>query len=250
MFEREQLGPIRLVRMARGKGNAMNAAFLEGIVAELDDAEASPDRALILTGQGKTFCAGVDLFAVAEGGEEYLKGFLPILTKSLLRALSFRKPLIAAVNGHAIAGGAILAMACDVRVMSQGSGKFGLTELKVGVPFPTIALEIARHGLPQAAFREAIYSARLYSPEEVRELGVVEELVDPDSLLERARERAMQLAQVPAEAFRITKEQSIQPVMDRFERHWPIFDAQVYESWLRPETAATIRDFLSKTVSK
>ena len=99
MIEREERGDVRILRMARGKGNSLSLDFMEALLAELDAAESSSARALVLTGQEKVFCAGVDLFLVLEKGRPYLDAFLPTLDRLFLRLLTFPKPTVAAING-------------------------------------------------------------------------------------------------------------------------------------------------------
>ena len=102
-----------------------------------DGGRADPSvKAVILTGSGSSFSAGVDLFRVLKDGPEYGRRFLPVLDNFLRAALTLPKPMIAAINGHAIAGGCILAATCDHRIMTEGNGRIGIPELAVGVPFP------------------------------------------------------------------------------------------------------------------
>ena len=152
MVELETREDIALLRLAHGKVSAFDLELLERIAEELDNIEASSSRAVVITGSGGTFSAGVDLFRVLDGGESYLRQFLPALTRVLIRLYTFPRPVVAAINGHAIAGGCVLACACDYRLMAIGRGTIGVPELVVGVPFPLIALEILRDVLPDRHF--------------------------------------------------------------------------------------------------
>lgn len=250
MIDIEERGEVRIARLARGKANALDQSFLEALLAEFDAAERSPAKAWLVTASGSTFCAGVDLHAVLAGGSDYLQRFLPLLVKALFRLLTFPKPTVAAVNGHAIAGGCLIAVACDQRLMAQGPGKIGLTELLVGVPFPTLALEIGRRAFARAAFDEAVYTAKLYSPTEAARIGLVHDLVEPDQLLARATDRAQLLGRVPANTYRITKRQLLQPTLDRFEKYWPAMDPEVFAAWVEPSMLEHIRAFVERTVRK
>ena len=142
MIERETRGEVAVLRLAHGKVNAIDVELLEELEEELTAAERSPARALVLTGRGTSFSAGVDLFRVVEEGRFYLELFLPVLSRALGRLFTFPRPVVAAANGHAIAGGAILAFACDHRIVADGPARIGVPELQVGVPFPCLPLEI------------------------------------------------------------------------------------------------------------
>ena len=205
MIEIEDRGKVRILRMARGKGNALNQDLLVALVDALDRLEASPARAGILTGLGRVFGAGVDLSALVEGGPEYVRRFVPFMLRGFERLATFPKPLVAAVNGHAIAGGAILALACDQRLLARGSARMGLTEVRVGVVFPVWALEIARFATPRQHFSTLICTGRTWPPEEALARGLVDELVEPERLLDRACEVAEELAAIPTDVFTATK---------------------------------------------
>src|SRR6202041_2558922 len=110
--------------------------------------ERGPAKAVVLTGHGSVFGAGVDLPALVSGGPDYVRRFVPAMVAGFERLVSFSKPLVAAINGHAIAGGTIMLLACDQRILAKGNARIGLTEIRVGVEFPAWALEIARFLTP------------------------------------------------------------------------------------------------------
>lgn len=250
MIEREEKDDVRVARIVRGKGNSLDIDLLKALTAELADTTRSEARALVLIGEGKAFCAGVDLVKLAAGGQDYVREFLPALSECFVKLVTFPKPLIAAVNGHAIAGGCLIALASDWQVMARGVGRIGLTELLVGVPFPSIPLEIARGKLTPRAFRQVVLTGKLYSPEEALEMGLVDELADADQVLARALEVAKSMAAVPFEAFSLTKLQMNQPIVETFERHWPMVDPQVFKTWMDPATLGHIQRFVAERVGK
>src|SRR5262249_5994588 len=133
MIEWEERGVVAILRLARGKGNALNLEFTEALMEALDRLERSTARAAVLTGQGSVFGAGVDLPTLVAGGADYVRRFVPLLGRLFERLATFPRPLVAAVNGHAIAGGAMLMLACDQRLLARGTARVGLTEIRVGV---------------------------------------------------------------------------------------------------------------------
>ncbi len=116
MVEVETREDIALLRLAHGKVSAFDLELVVRIAEELDRMVASTSRAVVITGTGGTFSAGVDLFRVLDGGESYLRQFLPALNRAFVKLYTFPRPVVAAINGHAIAGGCVLGCACDYRL--------------------------------------------------------------------------------------------------------------------------------------
>src|SRR5262249_50308440 len=143
-------------------------------------------KAVVLTGQGNIFSAGVDLVRALDGGADYFHKFLPALSKAFVTAFFFTKPVVAAVNGHAIAGGCVLAACADRRLMVRGGGRIGIPELLVGVPFPTIALEVMRFTIAARFIQDVFLTGAAYSPEEALPRGLADELVESGDLMRRA----------------------------------------------------------------
>ena len=250
MIELEVRNQVTIMRLAHGKVSAIDLELLECVVDRLDQIEESSARAVVLVGTGSSFSAGVDLFRVLDGGRDYLNRFLPALSRALVRLFTFPRPVVAAINGHAIAGGCILASACDYRLMALGKGKIGVPELLVGVPFPMIALEILRDLVPDRHFQEVVYTGKTYPVELARERGLVDELVDSTKLLDRALALAEQFALIPTESFRITKQQLRHHVMHRWELEAEAVDGQVAAAWASDEVQAAIRSYVEKTLGK
>jgi enoyl-CoA hydratase/carnithine racemase len=250
MIKLELRGDIAVLTMQHGKANAMDTTFCEDILKRLDELRTSPARAIVITGQGNIFSAGVDLVRALDGGPDYFKGFLPPLRRAFEAVFFYEKPIVAAVNGHAMAGGCVLTCAADRRLMADGTGRIGITELLVGVPFPVIALEIMRFAAAPQHFARIVYSGATFAPEVAVGLGLVDEVVPGDALLDRAVAAAEALAALGPEAFALTKRQIREPVRERLARDGPRFDAAVDAIWYAPETAARIRDYVSRTFKK
>ncbi len=250
MIHREDANGVTVLRMEHGKANAVDTDLFADVHVELDAVEASDARAVVLTGTGSMFSAGVDRFRVLEEGAPYLAEFLPALSSTVRRLFTFPRPVVAAVNGHAIAGGCILAAACDRRVMNRDKGKIGVTELLVGVPFPADALEPLRFQLPARHVQSLVYSGRTLDATEALEIGLVEETAEAGAVIDQACRAARRLGALSADAFAISKRQIRQPAFERMQALAAETDAQVLEVWSRPETLAGIRAFLDKTIGK
>lgn len=241
---------IAVLRMRHGKVNALDIELCRHLIARLEELGTSGARAVILTGQRGVFSAGVDLLRALEADDAYLRDFLPLLRKLFDVVFFYPKPIVAAINGHAIAGGCVLACAADQRVMVRGAGRIGVTELLVGLPFPAIALEIMRFTVVSAYLREVLFGAGRYPAEAAATRGLVDAVVEADALLGAALETAQSLASLSTAAFSLTKSQVRQPVLDAMHKYAGAFDAAVDEIWLAPQTASRVRDYVSKTFKR
>lgn len=249
MIEHELAGDILTLRMAHGKASALDLELCQALADAIDNAaEERTVRALILTGTGKIFSAGVDLPRLVEGGRGYAQPFLEALNACLRALFVFPKPAVAAINGHAIAGGAILAFACDYRIMS--SGRIGVPELLVGLPFPSLAAEIVRFGIPPQHLRSTILFGQTLDFDKAQAHGLIDETVGIDSLIPGAKEIAMKLAGVAPEAFRITKRQMREPYL-RNAAHVATTDIDEIDAlWSAKESHQRILDYMAKTIGK
>ncbi len=151
---------IAVMTLMHGKANALDIEFCEALTARFMELRKSDAKAVVITGQGKIFSAGVDLKRLSEGGADYIRKFLPALHKLYDAVFYHPKPVVAAINGHAIAGGCVLACCADRRIMARESGRIGVTELLVGVPFPALAFEIVRFAVPPRYLPEVTLSRR------------------------------------------------------------------------------------------
>jgi enoyl-CoA hydratase len=241
---------VALVQMADGKANAMSLEFCDRLTACFEEVRLSSARAVVLTGQERIFSAGVDLLRVLDGGRAYLRQFLPALSAALTAVFEHPKPVVAAINGHAIAGGCILACACDKRLMGRQAGRIGVPELLVGVAFPAVAMEIMRCAAAPQHFEEMIFGAGTYMPDDAVRLGLVNEIVETGELLDRAVAAAKWLAALPPASFALSKRQTRAPALERLERLGRDIDAEVDEIWTAPETLERIRDYVARTFKK
>lgn len=239
---------IALVRLTHGKANAFDLELSVALRGAFDDLRASPAAAIVVTGQGAMFSAGVDLVRVVKGGAAYVREFLPALSAALEAVFLFPKPVVAAVNGHAIAGGCILACAADYRVMAEDAGRIGVPELRVGVPFPTVPLEILRFSVP-AHLEGLVYGGATFTPDEALEQGIVDTTAEPDELIATAMAAAEQLAALPPAVFELTKRHVRGPARQRMV-DWRSADREVTDVWCAPETISAIREYVARTFKK
>jgi enoyl-CoA hydratase len=239
MIETAEHDGIATLTLNHGPVNALDLELLTAVPEVL--AAVADARAVILTGSGRSFSAGVDLKRVVEGGPEYCAAFLPALSRAMLALFDHPRPVVAAVNGHALAGGCVLAAGCDVRLMSGGT--IGLAELAAGVPFPTVPLEVMRHAVGPAADLMVLGAGRL-TPEQAVSIGLIHEVVEPDRLLAEASRRAAGLAAVPPDVYAFSKVQLHRPARERIDADRPSDDPRVLELWSSESTGRTLRGYL------
>jgi enoyl-CoA hydratase/carnithine racemase len=242
----EMQGPIATVRMVHGKANTLDLESCQVLIDTLHALAHEPVQAAVLTGSGNIFSAGVDLLRLQSEGPEYIERFVPLLSRVVLALFEFPKPLVAAINGHAIAGGCVMACTADHRVLVRGTARIGVPELLVGVPFPTAALEMVRFVVPNDRLQRIVYEGRTYSPEEAIALGLADELADAAELLPTAQARAERLAALPAAAFSMTKRQLRAPSLTRITAG-AAHDAEIARMWHQPGTLDRIRSYVERT---
>jgi enoyl-CoA hydratase len=250
MIELTQQGDVAIMTLAHGKANTLDLEFCEAIAAKFKEVEASPARAVVMTGQGRIFSAGVDLLRLTTGGTDYVRKFLPALHKLYDTVFHHPKPVIAAVNGHAIAGGCVLQCCADKRIAAKDVGRIGVIELLVGVPFPAMAFEVMRFSTAPQYFPDIILSGGTFPTGEALTRGLVDEIVEPDALMERALAAAQTLANLAPETFALTKKQIRQPLIDRMTKDGARVDAAATKIWTAPETLALVQSYVAKTLKK
>ena len=250
MIERTRRDGIEIVRLDHGKANALDlelTAEIESVFGEIAGSDAS---AVVLTGTGTIFSAGVDLFRVLDEGASYSARFIPALDSMLRTVYEFPKPLVTAINGHAIAGGCLLAISGDVRLMAEGNGRIGVPELLVGVPFPVYALEMLRLTLQGRTLEQFVYTGTTAVPVIARDAGLLDRIVPRDDLEETAMNEAIRLSAIAPEAFRRTKLQLRSRASQGALALGNDPDAETVKIWSSEGAREAIRSYLDRTIRK
>jgi enoyl-CoA hydratase len=250
MIKRDVVDGIAVLTMMHGKANALDVEFCNAMADLFTDLRQSGTKAVVITGQGKIFSAGVDLKRLSDGGADYVRQFLPALHRLFEAVFFYPKPVVAAVNGHAIAGGCVLACCADRRIMARNVGRIGVTEILVGVPFPALAFEIVRLAVPSRRLPEFTLSGATYASDEALQRGWVDEIVEPEDLVKDAIAVARELSLLSPAAFAQTKAQIRQPAIERLQASGAATDKAVTEIWTAPATLCYIRDYVARTLKK
>ena len=251
MITREEHGAVVVLRMQHGKANALDIELCAELRAAFEAERSSGARALVLTGSGSIFSAGVDLQRLLAGGQDYLAEFLPALSAVLLELIRLPLPVVAALNGHAIAGGCVLACASDRRLMVEGDKRgprIGAPELSVGVPFPLLAYESLALAASRELLGELVVGGTLLTADEAHARGLVHRLAPPDSLEADALAEAGRLAKIPSASFAIAKRQLNGPLLERWARDGAAAEAEALDAWSSGPVLAAVRAFVEKTL--
>ena len=210
---------IATVTLARGKVNAINEAGVEELHRHLQELEQQRDlRAVVLTGQGSFFSFGFDIPGFLDYSREAFIGYLTKFTELCRYLFLYAKPVVASLNGHAIAGGCMLATACDIRLMVSGKARISLNEITFGASVFAGAVEILRCLTGHRHAQQILYSGAMYSAEEALALGLVDQVVSADELASRALAAAEELAARDPAAFTSIKRLLRRPAAEEGRR--------------------------------
>jgi len=181
---------LSLITLDRGKSNALNREMITELNDILTNISSDPNIAgVIITGKEPFFSAGLDLIELYNYNEEEAKSFWNLFLNFVANITSFKKPLVAAINGHSPAGGCVIALACDYRVMAEGKYIIGLNEVPVGIIVPNSIFNLYAFWLGAATASRSLLEGKLFSPEEALQAGLVDELVNPASILTAAERK-------------------------------------------------------------
>jgi len=232
LLEDRHDGGIVVVTINRPPANALTAEFLLEIEAKLNSLEDDQDvRAVVLTGREKILSAGLDLKELPNLDEKGHQRTLDTINSVYYQLYNFAKPLIVAASGHAIAGGFFLVLVGDYRIGIEGGAQYGLTEVRVGVPFPVCLIEIVRSELPAHVARRMLLQGRTVDGTAVRAWGILDEIVPPNVLIERAIEVAREYAEQPAGAYAVIKRQLRAPALAHMKNAIENGDDPVRNIW-------------------
>jgi enoyl-CoA hydratase/carnithine racemase len=250
MLEIHDHATVRELRLARPPANALDPALVGALRAAIEAAPGDGVRALVLSGRPGMYSAGLDVPMLLQlerpAMEHFLGDFL-----ALLRAVATSPvPIVAAITGHAPAGGAVLAIHCDHRVMADGDFKIGLNEVQVGLPLPrvihsTLVRVVGRRQAERLGVRGLLVSAS-----EAHRIGLVDELVPPESVIERALELARDFLAVPSGAMARTRALARQDVFASFAQEERATWESFVVDWYSAETQGALRALVERLKKK
>jgi enoyl-CoA hydratase/carnithine racemase len=232
---------IATVTIRRGKVNALNGDVIDGLARTFAALRSDPDvRAVVLTGAGKFFSFGFDIPELFPLSPADFTSYLDRFTGFYRELFLHPKPVVAALNGHAIAGGCMLALAADRRIMAEGKGKISLNEIGFGSSLFAGSVEMLRFQVGSAAASRIALSGAMFTAPEAVELGLVDEVAPAEAVVDAARRAAERLAGTDPAAFASIKRLLRAPVAEEMERREPASIREFVEIWYSPSTRANL----------
>ena len=213
MIEYTKEGDLHLVTM---QTNSICPEWQRHMLVVLDTVEADCGKgaALVLTGVDKSFCNGLNLEELMTLSPEEMQPFGDRMNQIHSRLLLLPCPTVAAMNGHAFAAGAFMALSCDYRIMREDRGWFCISEVDVGVPIPSAMMEMLRGKLPPATARDALLTGKRYTADEAIAAGIADGKAPMDELMEQAKALASQLGTKEPGIFKTLKQTWFGPMAD------------------------------------
>ncbi|MDY7075573.1 MAG: enoyl-CoA hydratase/isomerase family protein [Chloroflexota bacterium] len=245
----EHHGEVAIVGLDRDLTNAIDLRLVEELSETLQGVRRDPGVHGLVLGSSneKFFSIGFDIPQLFGLAREDFKSFYQMFNRACLDLYTLPKPTIAAVTGHAIAGGCILALCCDYRFIAQGRKLMGLNEIRLGVPVPYLADCVLRHTVGVRLARDIMDTGEFYQSEELLQMGIVDQVLPLEQVLTRSIEKAGLLGALPKKAFAMIKRNRIEvieaQVLARLEEREQFFVDRWYSDEARERLKAAMEKF-------
>jgi len=227
--------------MRRAHGNAINGELADDMIAACRRAEQDDEvRGVLLAGAGKLFSPGLDLQELIELDRESMEEFLDRFSRCLMTMYQFSKPMLARMHGHAVAGGCVLSLTADWRVLADGA-MVGLNEVPIGVPLPFPVAMFLREAAPSPKTEEVALFGRNYRGQDAVAAGLAHEALAVEGFDEHCRERLDELAAKDARAFSFTKRYLRTPVVEHIRKHDVEWRGEFLDSWFSAGTRERVQ---------
>jgi len=238
---------VAVLRLEGGKANAMTPDLLDTLARMVDGFEQGPATAAVLTGYERFFSGGLALTYIIDFDAAQMRGFIEHFSRTMTRVFACDKPIVAAINGHAIAGGCVLALMCDWRVCADDPAvRIGLNETQLGIGLPAIVIESLRAAVPPASLLPIAFEGTLFAPGDALALGLVHELAPADALIARATAKAKTFAAQPSAAVAQVKHALRAPILERIARTADADATRWLDTWFSPPAQARLRAVVAK----
>jgi len=244
-------GPVREIRLNRPPVNALSPELISALAQAAESAPQQGARALVLSGSPGIFSAGLDVPCLLKLDQPSMNQVWRSFY-GLMRALACsRIPIVAAITGHAPAGGTVLAIFCDYRVAAEGDAKLGLSEVQVGLPLPPLIFSALRRLVGARQAERLGVTGALISPEEAAIVGLVDEVVASDQVVDHALRWCESLLALPSTAVRLTRKQARADLVEAFAQQTIDEElSQVTSWWWVEETQDALREMVQRLAIK
>lgn len=242
---------LATITLNRGKSNALNRE----LITELDEMlkNISDDDnigGVILTGSAPFFSAGLDLVELYNYNEEEAESFFKLFFNFTANMVSFKKPMVAAISGHSPAGGCVMALACDYRVMAEGQYIIGLNEVPVGIIVPNSIFQLYSFWIGKAEAAQSLLTGKLYNPEEALKVGLVDDVVKNESLLTAAERKIKKYMEQESNTWSQSKLNIRQELITTVTTDQSETLVKILEQWWSPATRHILKTILANLQRK
>jgi len=243
-------GPVRELRFDRPPANALIPELMQTLRVAVNGAEAEGVRGLVLSGTPGMFTGGLDVPYLLGLDRAGLRQAVTVLFDLVQVLVASPVPIVAAITGHSPAAGAVIALCCDRRIMADGSYVIGVNEVRVGLPMPEVVLALLTRQIGPRLAEELTVTGRLLSPAEALAIGLVEQVVPPEQVVEQAIAWVRDLAGAPAYAVRATRLAARRDLIAVVRRLAAIDTDRFPEEWFRPEVQAGLKAMVEQLSAK
>jgi enoyl-CoA hydratase len=247
----EREGTLARLRLDKPRGNAIDEALAGDLLAALREleADATLGGVLLCSAHPKLFCPGLDLVSLSEYDRPAMERFLSRFGELVLALYGFPRPLVAALSGHAVAGGCVLALTADLRVLRRGA-QIGLNEVKVGVPLPWSVATLLRASVPPASLTRVALLGENFKDEAALEAGLVHELAGAEGFEDACAARLRELIERDAYSLATTKRYLREPVLAAMRAHESERAGEFLDGWFSDATQERIRAVVDSLASR
>lgn len=230
------------IYLNRGRSNAIHQQMLDEILQVIESAQKDPAiEGIVLHGKEDFFSAGLDLVALYAYDEAETRRFWHTFMDVIRAFIAFDKPAIAAISGHSPAGGCVLAMCCDYRIMVEGDYIIGLNEVPVGIIVPNSIYQLYGFWLGQAAAYRYLLAGRLFKPREALEVGLVDEVVSVKGMRTAAERQLRNYLQHERNTWRQSKRNLRKALLAGFDAEQTDSVEEVLRQWWSPATRSIVK---------
>lgn len=247
----QQQDGIQTITLKRGRANPINAQMVAELRQTVQALSQAPDiRGAILIGQPRYFSAGLDVIELYDYDPATMRAFWQEFSALMVDLMTCPKPLIAAISGHSPAGGCVLALCCDLRLMAKGDFRIGLNELPVGIVVPPTIFSLYASAIGEGKAYYHLLRGSLMLPEEALAEGLVHQVLPLEDLYTEARQHLLQYFKINATAWGISKQLLRAPLLRQLSGNFDELFEPVLKHWWSPEFRAQLEAMVQKLKSK
>lgn len=236
---------LAIITMNRGKSNALNGEMIKELLDVFTNIENDENiGGAIITGTTTFFSAGLDLIELYNYNEQQATDFWNLFLTFTGKITSFKKPLVAAINGHSPAGGCVIALACDARIMAEGRFVIGLNEVPVGIIVPNCIFNLYAFWLGKAAATRSLLEGKLFQPEEAKTIGLIDDIVNPESILTAAERCARKYMAFESNTWQQSKLSIRRELLESTSSDQSADLAVMLKQWWSPATRAILKTII------